>query len=63
VDKRKKRARATNRKAKSKSKSVTDSAYHFIAYVPVGRKVWQLDGLKTGPVCIGKRLGLPTPFF
>ncbi|KAK4099885.1 cysteine proteinase [Parathielavia hyrcaniae] len=62
VDNKKKRARAAGRQRKKKPKRQTSStersddsfAYHFIAYVPVGRKVWQLDGLKSAPVCIGE---------
>ncbi|KAF3175324.1 hypothetical protein TWF788_008437 [Orbilia oligospora] len=32
----------------------TESAYHFIAYVPSGGSVWELDGLKRQPVEIGE---------
>jgi len=27
--------------------------YHFVAYVPVGNKVFELDGLKKAPVYLG----------
>jgi len=35
-----------------------DEAYHFIGYVPFRGKVWELDGLKSGPVEVGE---LPSP--
>ncbi|OIW26380.1 cysteine proteinase [Coniochaeta ligniaria NRRL 30616] len=49
---------ATKRKARpakrQKTKPSTDAAFHFIAYVPVGDEVYQLDGLEKAPACIGK---------
>ena len=52
--KKKKRARSTPaRKKTKKEKKTTDATYHFIAYVPIGRSVWQLDGLEVSPVRIG----------
>jgi ubiquitin carboxyl-terminal hydrolase L5 len=68
VDSRKKRAKSSaKQKKKSKrdkskaDKSGGSSAYHFIAFVPVGQQVWQLDGLTSTPVCIGKRHPLFPP--
>lgn len=45
-----KAARPTKRR---KTKPSTDAAFHFIAYVPVGDEVYQLDGLEHAPACIG----------
>jgi ubiquitin carboxyl-terminal hydrolase L5 len=47
----KKKARPAKRR---KTKPSTDAAFHFIAYVPVGDEVYQLDGLEQAPACIGK---------
>lgn len=54
-DFKKKRPKTTSsRPKKKKKKPTTDAAFHFVAYVPVGGKVWQLDGLESHPLCIGK---------
>ncbi|KAB5526290.1 ubiquitin carboxyl-terminal hydrolase, family 1, partial [Coniochaeta sp. 2T2.1] len=49
--KKKKAARPAKRR---KTKPSTDAAFHFIAYVPVGSEVYQLDGLEKAPLSIGK---------
>ncbi|KAF6834810.1 ubiquitin carboxyl-terminal hydrolase [Colletotrichum plurivorum] len=50
----KKNRRGPAKAKKSKKQKVeSDSAYHFIAYVPANGSVWELDGLKTRPVCLG----------
>ncbi|KAH0580348.1 hypothetical protein H2248_001851 [Termitomyces sp. 'cryptogamus'] len=46
---------------KAKTKPTTqdeEEAYHFIGYVPAYGKVWELDGLKSGPLEVGE---LPSP--
>ncbi|GLB42764.1 putative ubiquitin carboxyl-terminal hydrolase, family 1 [Lyophyllum shimeji] len=45
------------KKGKEKAKPETedaDEAYHFIGYVPAYGKVWELDGLKSGPLEVGE---------
>lgn len=46
------RFRVAKRQKKTK-KPISDAAYHFIAYVPVNGKVYQLDGLEKAAVCVG----------
>lgn len=59
-----KRAKTTaaikSRKAKGKEKEQNtdkeeeEETYHFIGYVPAYGKVWELDGLKSGPLEVGE---------
>ncbi|KAK3320062.1 ubiquitin thiolesterase-like protein [Cercophora scortea] len=56
VDERKKRRTkgSSHRNRKTRPSGGADSAYHFVGFVPVNGKVWQLDGLEKTPRCIGK---------
>ncbi|OHF04391.1 ubiquitin carboxyl-terminal hydrolase, family 1 [Colletotrichum orchidophilum] len=51
--KKKRRGPAKKKKRIKKQKIDSESGYHFIAYVPANGSVWELDGLKTRPVCLG----------
>ncbi|KAJ0168026.1 Ubiquitin carboxyl-terminal hydrolase isozyme L5 [Colletotrichum tanaceti] len=55
AESKKKRRRGPSKKTKraKKQKIDSESGYHFIAYVPANGSVWELDGLKTRPVCLG----------
>ena len=47
--------KSNKRKPSSSSKKAQmETAFHYIAYVPVNGQVWELDGLETQPRCIGK---------
>jgi ubiquitin carboxyl-terminal hydrolase L5 len=41
-------------KQKASEEDSGEDAFHYIAYVPAFGKVWELDGLKTGPVEVGE---------
>ena len=61
----KRRKVATPRKKKPANPDATDlnqeEAYHFIGFVPFRGKVWELDGLKSGPVEVGELPSSPSP--
>jgi ubiquitin carboxyl-terminal hydrolase L5 len=42
------------KKGQSKVKASEEYGFHFVAYVPAGGLVWELDGLKTRPLRLGK---------
>ncbi|KAK3690019.1 ubiquitin thiolesterase-like protein [Podospora appendiculata] len=55
VDEKKRRRTkgSSHRNQKTKPSGGAHSAYHFVGFVPVKGKVWQLDGLEKTPRCIG----------
>jgi len=42
------------RRTKNRTGSEDLDSYHFIGYVPLNGKVWELDGLKRGPLEVGE---------
>lgn len=50
--------RKTSNNNKKKDSDDQLETFHFIGYVPAHGKVWELDGLKSGPLEVGE---LPNP--
>lgn len=49
-----KRAKLTMTSTRKRAKDDSTETYHFIGYVPSHGKVWELDGLKSGPLEVGE---------
>ncbi|KAI0023489.1 hypothetical protein F4780DRAFT_787015 [Xylariomycetidae sp. FL0641] len=45
--------KASTTTKRTKKKKPEDQAYHYIAFVPAGGKVWELDGFEFKPLCLG----------
>jgi ubiquitin carboxyl-terminal hydrolase L5 len=44
---------AGSKRRGSKKAAIDDSAFHFVAYMPIGQEIWRLDGLDAYPQKLG----------
>ncbi|KAH9997452.1 cysteine proteinase [Xylariaceae sp. FL0662B] len=47
------KAKKSSRSSTTRKKAQVDTNYHYIAYVPAGGRVWELDGFEAKPLCLG----------
>ncbi|KAG9001634.1 hypothetical protein FRB90_011581 [Tulasnella sp. 427] len=58
-EKAKQKAKLTSKKKKADEDEddqddTDDTVYHYVGYVPFNKKVWELDGLRVGPLEVGE---------